>query len=71
MMKKWQEKRNYRRIKDEHGHIIKNIITVDGVDVEVSEEVFLSYSQMERRERYIPGEGGPSTYLCFVQFGSM
>lgn len=63
MMKKWQEKRNYRRIKDEHGHIIKNIITVDGVDVEVSEEVFLSYSQMERRERYITEEVEPGRLL--------
>ena len=62
-MKKWQEKRNYRRIKDEHGHIIKNIITVDGVDVEVSEEVFLSYSQMERRERYITEEVEPGRLL--------
>lgn len=62
-MKKWQEKRNYRRIKDEHGMIIKNIITVDGVDVDVSEEVFLAYSQMERRERYIAEEVEPGKLL--------
>lgn len=52
-MKKWQESRNYRRLKDENGNIIANIITVDGEDVEVSEEVFLAYSQADRRERYV------------------
>lgn len=59
-MKKWQAERNYRRIRNEKGDVIKNIITVDGVDVEVSEEVFLAYSQMERRERYLEerSEGG-------------
>lgn len=51
-MKKWQESRNYRRVKDENGQAVANIITVDGVDVEVSEEVFLAYSQMDRQERY-------------------
>lgn len=52
-MKKWQENRNYRRIKDESGNIIANIITIEGVDVEVSEEVFSAYSQSDRRERYL------------------
>ena len=52
-MKKWQENRNYQRIKDENGTVVANIITVDGVDVEVTEEVFLAYSQADRRERYI------------------
>ena len=51
-MKKWQESRNYKRLKDEGGNVIANIITVDGVDVEVTEEVFLVYSQEDRRERY-------------------
>lgn len=55
-MKKWQESRNYRRVRDENGRVIANIITVDGIDVEVGEEVFLAYSQMERRERYIAEE---------------
>ena len=31
-MKKWQEERNYRRIYNEAGEAIANIITVDGVD---------------------------------------
>lgn len=52
-MQKWQESRNYRRVKDENGNVVANIITVDGVDVEVTEEVFLAYSQMDRRERYL------------------
>lgn len=55
-MKNWQESRNYRRIKDGTGAVIANIITVDGVDVEVTREVFLAYSQSERRERYITEE---------------
>ena len=64
-MKKWQENRNYRRIKDEQGETIARIITVDGVDVEVTEEVFLAYSQPERRERYITEEVEPGMVLSW------
>lgn len=53
MMKKWQKERNYRRVRDESGKIIANIIAVDGVNVEVTEEVFLAYSQMDCRERHL------------------
>ena len=49
----WRDKRNYRRIYDENGNVVANIITVDGVDVEVTEEIFRAYSQMDRRERYL------------------
>ena len=52
-MQKWQKSRNYRRVKDESCNVVANIITVDGGDVEVTEEVFLAYSQMDRRERYL------------------
>ena len=45
-MKNWQKNRNYKRIKDENGNVIANIITIDGIDVEVTEEVFLAYSQI-------------------------
>lgn len=62
-MKKWQENRNYRRLKDENGNVIANVITVDGVNVEVSEEVFLAYSQADRRERYIIEEVEPGKML--------
>ena len=62
-MKNWQESRNYRRIKDENGAVIANIITINGVDVEVSEEVFLAYSQSDRRERYITEELEPGKIL--------
>jgi DNA-directed RNA polymerase specialized sigma24 family protein len=55
-MKNWQRERNYRRIRDEYGTVIANIITVDGVDVAVTEEVFLAYSQADRRERYVAEE---------------
>ena len=51
-MKNWKDERNYRRIKNSNGEIISNIITIDGVDVEVKDEVFLAYSQMDRQERY-------------------
>ena len=62
-MKKWQESRNYRRIKDKNGNIIANIITIDGEDIEVTEEVFLAYSQSDRRERYITEEVEPGKLL--------
>lgn len=55
-MKKWQEERNYRRIRNEAGEVIANIITVDGMDVEVPEDVYLTYSQADRRERYVREE---------------
>lgn len=55
-MKKWQEERNYRRIYNEAGEVIANIITVDGVDVNVAEDVYLAYSQADRRERYVREE---------------
>ena len=37
---------------DSGQHRLANIITVFGQDVEVSDEVFAAYSQMDRRERY-------------------
>ena len=52
-MKSWQKGRNYRRVKDESGRIVRYIITIDGADIEVTEDVFLAYSQAERRERYL------------------
>ena len=51
-MKKWQKQRNYRQIKDKDGNVIKNIIKINGQSVEVSEEVFLAYSQSDRKVRY-------------------
>lgn len=58
-MKKWQENRNYRHIYDSDGNVTENIITADDQDVAVSEEVFLAYSQADRRERYIEDEVEP------------
>ena len=55
-MKKWQEERNYRRVLNEGSEVIANIITVDGMDVEVPEDVYLAYSQADRRERYVREE---------------
>lgn len=62
-MKKWQKNRNYKRLKDAQGNIIANIITVDGKDVKVSDEVFQAYTQADRRERYISEEVEPGIVL--------
>ena len=55
-MKHWQEKRNYQHVRDEAGNVRSNIITVDGIDEEVSDEVYLAYTQLDRRERYLMEE---------------
>lgn len=51
-MKKWQEQYNYRRIKDENGVVVRNLIFIDGKHIEVNEEVYKAYSSMARREVY-------------------
>lgn len=51
-MKKWQQQYNYRRIKDESGTILRNVIYIENVPVEVNEEVYRAYSSMSRREVY-------------------
>lgn len=66
-MKKWQEKRNYRRVRNEAGEVIANIITVDGMDVEVPEDVYLAYSQADRRERYVREEMESGILLSLEQ----
>lgn len=53
-MYNWKINRNYRRNKN--SYIITNIIKIDGVKINVSDEVFLVYSKADRRERYILGE---------------
>ena len=62
-MQKWQESRNYKRIKDENGEVLAYIITVDGRDIEVTEEVYRAYSQADRRERYVREEVEPGKIL--------
>ena len=49
-MKKWQENRNYRKIRDDSGEVVAHIITVDGRDVAVTEDVFAAYAQRVYRE---------------------
>ena len=66
-MKKWQEERNYRRVRSEAGEVIANIITVDGMDVEVPEDVYLAYSQADRRERYVREEQFSGKLLSLEQ----
>ena len=62
-MQKWQESRNYKRIKDENSEVLAYIITVDGRDIEVAEEVYQAYSQADRRERYVREEVEPGKVL--------
>ena len=50
-MQNWQKNRNYRKYEQANGSFTY-IITVDGVDVGVSKEVYEAYSQADRRERY-------------------
>lgn len=50
-MENWKNTRNYRKIRQDD-ESVKNIITVEGVDVEVTDEVFAAYSQADRKERY-------------------
>lgn len=72
MKKPWKaEARNYRRVKNEKGEIIANIITVDGVDVEVTEEIYLAYSQPERRERYLSEEAANGQCLSLEHLEEM
>ena len=66
-MKKWQESRNYRQVKNETGEIVSYIITVDGVDVEVREDVYRAYSQADRRERYLLEEQSSGKLLSLDQ----
>jgi len=50
-MQNWQKDRNYRKNENADGSF-RFVITVDGEDVEVGEEVYKAYSQADRRERY-------------------
>lgn len=43
------------------------IITVDGMDVEVPEDVYLAYAQADRRERYITEEQSSGKLLSLEQ----
>ena len=66
-MKKWQESRNYRQIRNQNGEIIANIITVDGTDVEVPEDIYQAYAQADRRERYLLEEQSAGKSLSLEQ----
>lgn len=47
----WKKDRNYRKHIKADGSV-SHIITVDGIEVEVSPEVYHAYAQADRRERY-------------------
>ena len=50
-MQNWQKDRNYRKFENGDGSF-RYVVTVGGVDMEVSVDVFKAYSQADRRERY-------------------
>ncbi len=53
MIRHWKETRDYRRVRDANGVVIACVISVDGEDVEVTEEIYEEYARMDRRERYL------------------
>ena len=50
-MQKWQKERNYKKIEMSENKE-KCIIIIDGIETEVSKEVFDAYSKADRKERY-------------------
>ena len=51
-MQNWQKNRTYRKYKNEDG-TFTYIIMVDGVKVEVDEEIYKEYAKFERQMEYI------------------
>lgn len=51
-MKYWQKERNYRKNANHDGSFTY-IITIDGKEIKVNEEVYKAYSGADRRERYL------------------
>lgn len=66
-MKNWQKNRNYKRVKDKDGNVVANIITVFGQDVEVSNEIFTAYIQMDNHARYIMEDAPKGKELSLEQ----
>lgn len=64
-MYNWKTERNYKRLRDENGNVIANVIYVDGVEVPVSDEVYEAYASMDRRERYLEEREGNEKPLSF------
>lgn len=50
-MQYWKKDRNYRKYANADGST-RYVITVDGVEVDVSSEVYHAYARADRRERY-------------------
>ena len=64
-MYNWKTERNYKRLRDENGNVIANVIYVDGVEVSVSDEVYEAYASVDRRERYLEEREGAEKPLSF------
>ena len=64
-MYNWKDARNYRRLRDENGNVIANMIYVDGEEVAVSDEVYEAYASMDRRERYLSDASDTQQDLSF------
>jgi len=65
-MQNWRKNRNYRKYPNADGSFTY-VIWIDGVRVEVSEEVFKAYSQEDRKERYLT-ERDAGRLLSLEQF---
>jgi DNA-directed RNA polymerase sigma subunit (sigma70/sigma32) len=51
-MKKWQKERNYRKFENGDGSF-RYIVTVNGEEIEVSEEIYREYAKTERKMEYM------------------
>ena len=54
-MKNWKRDRNYRKLNNPNGYVT-HIINVDGVDVEVSKEIYTLYAQYGRKMEYMESD---------------
>ena len=51
MNQNWQKARNYRKFQMPDGSV-RYVITTDGIEIEVSADVFIEYARHDRYERY-------------------
>ena len=66
-MTDWRKRRDYRPVKDADGKVIGGVLTVDGNEIEVSRDVYLAYSQADRRERYVEEQYENGTLISIEQ----
>ena len=62
-MQNWQKDRNYRKYENADGSF-RFVITVDGEDVEVGEELYKEYAASGRKMEYDTRGDFPASYRC-------